>query len=132
MAAISRVWLRRFLISAVSVLGFLIAFFVLSFLFNPLVVKDEKTSSFKLVTRLKDRSVLLLSLFFLFTIYMGFTKIGALPKMYSDEFPQEYYELVNRAERGLEEPVDGVYGHEKFKELYDAFVNNNNNRKTHK
>ena len=58
---------------------------------------------------------------------MGLTKINIIPKMYSDEFPQEYFELVNRAEMGLEDPVDGVYQHEKFKEMYDTFVKRNVN-----
>ncbi len=102
--------------------GLLLLFFLLSLVFNPLVLMGENTTSFRLVTQLKDRSVLLLSLFFLFTVYMGLTKIEVLPKMYSDEFPQEYYELINHAEMGLEKPVDGVYKHERFKEYYDLFV----------
>ena len=73
-------------------------------------------------TRFKDRSVVLLALFLLFTAYMGLTKIGAIPKMYSDEFPQAYFELVNKAESGQEKAVEGKYRHEAFKEMYDRFI----------
>jgi hypothetical protein len=53
---------------------------------------------------------------------MGLTKVDLIPRMYSDQFPQAYFELVNRAESGEERPVDGAYQHEKFKAAYDRFV----------
>jgi len=69
--------------------------------------------------------LLLISLFFIFFLYYGFTGIGTLPRIYSDEYPQAYFELVNNAETGKEAPVNGKYKHEEFKEKYDRFVKNN-------
>jgi hypothetical protein len=103
---------------------------VLSFCFwgyrrQDLLVEGEKTSAFKYVLKFKDQSIVLLTLFVLFTAYLGLTKIGVLPKMYSDEYPQAYFELVKQAEAGEEKPVDGKYKHEEFKEMYDQFVSRN-------
>lgn len=91
-----------------------------------LMIKGEDISAFAFIGRIKDRSVVILSLFILFTLYMGLTKVGALPKMYSDEFPQSYFGLVDRAERGNEQPVNGKYKHEEFKKMFERFVERNN------
>jgi hypothetical protein len=48
-----------------------------------------------------------------------------LPKLYSDQFPQAYFKLVNNAETGKEKPVNGKYRHEEFKAMYDQFVERN-------
>ena len=100
----------------------LIVFSLTAFIKNKLMVDGEKLSPFRFVYRFKDRSVVLITLFLIFTAYMGFTKIGVLPKMYSDEFPQAYFELVQRAESGIEKPMNGKYRHEEFKEMYDRFI----------
>lgn len=100
----------------------LIAFCLFSYLMKDLFVDGEKISAFKYVLNFKDRSIVLLALFVIFTAYMGLTKIGAIPKMYSDEFPQAYFELVNKAESGQEKAVEGKYKHEEFKEMYDRFI----------
>lgn len=91
-------------------------------------VDGEKKSVLYFLLRLRDKSVLLGALFILFTAYMGFTKIGALPKMYSNEFPQAYFQLVSEAEGDIEQPVDGKFRHETFKEKYETFLEHNNNR----
>jgi len=104
----------------------LIAFVLVGYVKRDLMLGGEKVSAFRVATRFKDRSVVLLALFLLFTAYMGLTKIGAIPKMYSDEFPQAYFELVKQAETGNEKPVNGKYKHEEFKEMYDQFVSSNN------
>jgi hypothetical protein len=85
----------------------------------------SEVSGLKLVYGLRDRSMILLSLFFIFSIYMGLTRIGVLPAMYSDEYPQAYFKLVNVAEAGKEKPVNGKYNHQEFKERYDDFVDKN-------
>jgi hypothetical protein len=56
---------------------------------------------------------------------MGLTKIGALPRMYSDEFQQAYFNLVDQAEAGNEKAVIGKFKHEEFKAQYDRFVKRN-------
>ena len=97
-----------------------------SMLFNREILLDgEKVSPLGAIARFKDRSLLLASLFFIFSLYMLLTSSGVLPRLYSDEFPQAYYELVNKAETGKETLVNGKYKHEEFKELYDRFLNRN-------
>ena len=89
------------------------------------MLNGENISAFMFVGRFKDRSVVLLSLFIMFTLYMGLTKVGALPKIYSDEYPQSYFQLVDRAERGKEKSVNGKYKYEEFKKMYEQFVEGN-------
>lgn len=103
----------------------ILAFILIGLLKQKIMVGSERISAFSFVARFKDCSVLLITLFLLFTAYMGFTKIGVLPKMYSDEFPQAYFELVNQAETGKEKTVNGKFKHEEFKENYDRFVERN-------
>ena len=103
----------------------ILAFIITSLIKKEIMVGNEKVSTFSFVARFKDSSVVLITLFLLFTAYMGFTKIGVLPKMYSDEFPQAYFNLVNQAEAGKENPVNGKFKHEEFKEKYDRFVERN-------
>ena len=105
--------------------GLVILFCILSFVKKNLLLDGEYVFAFKYVLKFKDRSVVLLTLFVLFTAYMGLTKVGILPKMYSDEYPQAYFELVKQAETGNEKPVSGKYKHEEFKEMYDQFVSRN-------
>ena len=96
-----------------------------NWLIGNIIVNGEKTTSFQFAIRLRDRSMVLLSLFVLFSAYMAFTKVNLVPKLYSDEFPQSYFELVNQAERGKEVPVNGKFKHELFKESYESFLKDN-------
>jgi uncharacterized protein with PQ loop repeat len=86
------------------------------------IIEGEKISILQLILRFKDRSVILMALFILFTAYLGLTKVDVLPKMYSDEYPQLYFEMVNGAEKGNEELASGKYKHEEFKAKYDQFI----------
>lgn len=88
-------------------------------------IDGENTSAFKVISLFKDRSVILISLFFIVALYTGFSRIGVLPKLYSDQFPQAYFKLVSNAESGKEKPVNGKYQHEEFKAKYDQFVERN-------
>lgn len=103
--------------------GLVIIFIFIGLVRKEIMIEGEKISVFKYVTRFSDRSVVLLALFLIFTAYMGLTKIEVIPKMYSNEFPQVYFKMVNAAETGKEEPMNGKYKHEEFKEKYDGFVN---------
>lgn len=89
-----------------------------------LTMVGEKISPVQLVNQLKDHALVLLVLFVLFTSYMGLTKIGAAPTMYSDELPQAYFELVKQSEMGKTEK-GATSQTEKFKEMYDGFVKKN-------
>jgi len=104
--------------------GLMILFLGISYYQGKIFFKGENVSSFEVITQAKDRSPVLATLFILFSMYTGMTMIGILPGMYSDEFPQAYFELVNTAEMGQDEAVDGKYKHEVFKEEYENFLIN--------
>jgi len=100
----------------------LLGFIITAFFKKDLVVDGENVSALKLVTQFKDHSIIIISLFLLFSLYMGFNRIGLLPGIYTDEFPQAYYELVDKAASKKEKPVDGRYKYEEFKKKYDQFL----------
>jgi cytochrome b subunit of formate dehydrogenase len=103
----------------------LTGFLIVGFSAPNYILDGSEVSGFKLVLGLKDRSMILLSLFFIVSLYMGLTRIGVLPSMYSDEYPQAYFKLVNTAEAGKEKPVNGKFRHQEFKERYEGFLNRN-------
>ncbi len=101
----------------------LLLFFMLrGFFRGELLVEGEHITAFKMVKQFKDHSIIIISLFLLFSLYVGFNRIGLLPGIYSDEFPQAYYELVDKAASKKEKPVDGRYKYEEFKKKYDQFL----------
>jgi hypothetical protein len=102
----------------------MIFFVAISYFQGPVFFKGEKITAFEIIAQQKDRSPVLASLFVLFSLYIGLTMVGVLPGMYSDEFPQAYFELVNEAETGKEVSIDGKYRHEEFKKQYEQFLEN--------
>ncbi len=105
--------------------GLLLAFIVAGFLKKEKTAEGEIITPFSILSHLSDYSFLIISLFFLFSVYVGFNRIGLLPAIYSDEFPQAYFELVEDAASGKEKQVNGKYRHQVFKENYDAFIRRN-------
>lgn len=107
-----------------GLVGFLllILFLVGGVLKSQLLVQGERLSVFTYVSKVRDRSIVLAALFVLFTTYTSLTNIGFIPKMYSDEFPQRYFELVQQAQTGKETPINGRYRYEIFEEEYDRFI----------
>jgi hypothetical protein len=89
------------------------------------LVMGEKTTAVKTISGFRDRYFLLISLCILFAIYVGFTGSGVLPKLYSDKYPQAYYQLVNHAESGKEKPADGRFEYESFRKNYEQFLEKN-------
>jgi hypothetical protein len=108
--------------AGMTAFGLILIFIAVSLYKGNVIFADDKITAIRLATRAENRSVVLISVFLLFSLYMGLTKVDLLPKVYSDEFPQSYFELVNRAESGQEIPVDGRFEHERFKEQYDLFI----------
>jgi len=100
----------------------LLAFAVCSLIKPDGLLDGQRTSAFKMLAEKKDNAILILSLFLLFTLYKGFTMTSMLPKIYSDEYPKQYFELVNKAESGQELPVQGKYKYQEFKQGYENFV----------
>jgi hypothetical protein len=109
--------------------GLLLVAAAASLISKTILINGERLSGVQFVLKLKDKSGVLIVLFLLFTCYTGFTKIGLIPAMYSNEFPQGYYELVDRAETGKEKPVDKKFRHEEFKAQYDRFIDRNSSSK---
>jgi hypothetical protein len=103
----------------------LISFLAVGFFARNILIEGEKTSAFRIVTHTRDCTIIVITLFFLFSLYTGLTGIGAFPRIYSDEYPQAYLNLVNKAESGNETPVNGSYRHQEFKQKYDEFVKRN-------
>lgn len=92
------------------------------------LVTGEMVSPFKMVTHFQDHSIIIVSLMLLFSLYIGFNQVGLIPGIYSDEFPQAYYKMVEDAASKKEEPIEGKYKYEAFKEKYDAFLKNKRSR----
>jgi hypothetical protein len=101
------------------------AFVIIALTKKEFLIDGEKIRVFNLIAGFRDRFYLLVSLFVLFSLYLGLTTSGILPRLYSSNYPQAYYELVNQAETGQEKRVDGKYRYEEFKTMYDRFVEQN-------
>jgi hypothetical protein len=100
-------------------------FLMTSLLRGQFLIEGENRSAFSIIAGFKDRLYLLLSLFIIFSLYLGLSAPGILPKLYSNKFPQAYFELVNNAESGKEKPVNGEFKYQEFKKSYDQFVDRN-------
>ncbi|PWN05107.1 hypothetical protein [Rhodohalobacter mucosus] len=101
----------------------LILFFALaSIAKNEVLYQGENVNALKIATREEPRAVMILSIFMLFSLYIGMNRVNLIPSIYSDEYPRAYFELVNRAETGNEEPVDGQYRHDRFQQEYEEFI----------
>ena len=103
--------------------GLIVIFTLYSFVKNEVLFDGEKVTAIRMATQAEHRTVVLLSIFVLFSLYIGLNKINLIPGIYSDEFPQAYFELVNNAETGEENSAYGTFTHESFKELYDEVIN---------
>jgi hypothetical protein len=102
-----------------------VIFLVAAFFRTSFVVAGEKTNIISAIGFNRDRFYLLLSLLIIFCLYIGLTGDGILPGLYSDNYPQSYYRLINQAESGKEKPVNGQYKYQAFKKMYDDYVNKN-------
>ena len=119
-----------FLPIVAQVLGVAAFIILLAFIITAVLKKEkgadgEQISPMGQVVQYKDYSFLIISLFFYFSLYVGLNKIGVLPPIYSDEFPQAYFNMVDDAAAGKENPVNGKYRHQVFKEKYDDFLKRN-------
>jgi hypothetical protein len=90
-----------------------------------LLIDGEQVSVFKTISRFKDHSIVIVSLFLLFSLYTGFNRVGILPGIYSDEFPQAYYKMIDGASATKEKLVP----YQEFKEKYDLFIEHNSSKK---
>ena len=103
----------------------LLGFIVMGLVRKDLMVDGEKISSFRMVSHFKDHSIVIGVLFLLFSLYIGFNRIGLVPGIYSDKFPQAYFKLVYDATKQNEKPVNGEYKFEEFMDKYKQFLKHN-------
>jgi hypothetical protein len=113
-----------FILSALAFL-LLIIFIVASFVAKEQHVEADRLPVFSWITRYRDQSIIVASMFFLFTLYVGCSNIGLLPKLYTDQRPQAYYGLLKDANTRKEIPDNGKYKHDAFKKNYNSFVERN-------
>ncbi|MBS1542237.1 MAG: hypothetical protein JST14_01280 [Bacteroidetes bacterium] len=115
--------------SLISVMGsaalmLLLVVLLSNLLMGSFVVSGEQTTVLAVISGRRDRSLVLMTAFLLFTAYAALTRMHVIPEMYSDEYPQVYHQLVQSAESGKEKKEDGLYRYEAFKKAYDEFVSN--------
>jgi hypothetical protein len=111
--------------AGVLAFALLIVFIFVAVFKRKFLVEGENVSAFKIAMFFKDHSIIIVSLFVLFSLYVGFNRIGMLPGIYSDEFPRAYFELVDKAGSRKEKPVDGRYKYDEFMEKYEQFLKHN-------
>jgi hypothetical protein len=104
----------------------LLVFIIGAFVKRDNLVDGDKVTTIQMVTGYRDHSIVLTSLFLLFSLFAAFNKAGLIPGIYSDEFPRAYFELVDKASSGKEKPVDGKYKYELFMDKYKQFLEHNN------
>ena len=107
----------------------LILFIILALVKRDDLVDGNKVTAMQMITGYRDHSIVLVSLFLLFSLFAVFNKAGLVPGIYSDELPRAYFDLVNKASTEKEKQVDGKYKYEEFMEEYKRFLNHNGVRK---
>ena len=105
--------------------AFLLVFIIGALVKRNYLVDGNKVNAIQLVTGYRDHSIVLASLFLLFSLFAAFNKAGLIPGIYSDEFPKAYFELVDKAASRKEKPVDGKYKYEEFMKQYQLFLKHN-------
>jgi len=103
----------------------LLVFLCTAFFSKAFLIEGVSITAFNQVNQFRDSSVLLVCIFSLMALYTGLTRTNILPTMYSDDFPQAYFRLVNGTESRKEKAENGKFSHKEFKEQYEAFLKQN-------
>lgn len=114
--------------AGMAAFALLLIFIIGAFVKRDDLVDGNKVTTMEMVTGYRDHSIVLASLFLLFSLFAAFNKAGLIPAIYSDEFPQAYFKLVDDASARKEKPVQGKYKHEEFKKMYEQFLKHNDIR----
>lgn len=112
-------------VAGITAFLLLLIFIVAGWLRREMIVDGESLSAFIVVKKFKDHSIVIATLFILFSLYAGLNKAGLLPGIYADEFPQAYYKLVDDALSGREKSENGQYRYQAFEAKYDQFIQRN-------
>ena len=100
----------------------LLVFVFIGFFSKPVFINGLHETPFSGVLKSRDHAVLLISLFFLFSLYSGLTKVSILPPIYSDEYPQGYFKMLNETPMANSNRDSLSQRSRDFKKRYDEFV----------
>jgi hypothetical protein len=103
----------------------LLVFIIGAFVKRDDLVDGNNVTTMQMITGYRDHSIVLASLFLLFSLFAAFNKAGLVPGIYSDEYPRAYFELVDKASSRKEKPVDGKYKYQEFMDQYQQFLKHN-------
>ena len=109
----------------VAGLGMVLLLALTGFFTRKRILDGQNMTGLSYTFKARENAILLISILSLFTLYSTLTQSGALPGMYSDEYPQAYYKLVNEANTGKENTTHEKYRYSDFKEKYSEFVKKN-------
>jgi hypothetical protein len=112
-------------VAAALAIAFLVFFIAGGFFRKQAVIDGNNFSPLKMVISFKDHSVILVVLFLLLSIYTGLNRVGVLPGIYSDEYPQAYFELINEGPNRRQKTTDGEYKYQEFLNKYKEFLKHN-------
>jgi hypothetical protein len=104
-----------------TALAVLLIFVIAGVIKTKYIAAGNAYTLFSLVFRLPDHSVLLLAIFAMISLYLGLTGAGILPRIYSDEYPQAYYKLLNAAGSGGTRNGEQTK-YERFKSAYELYI----------
>jgi len=100
----------------------LMAFVVAGLFSKPVILNGVHETPFSAVLKSRDHALLLICLFFLFSLYSGLTRVGVLPPVYSDEYPQGYFRMLNEVPKASSDRDSIARQARDFKKKYDDFV----------
>ena len=89
-----------------------------------IVIKDKVVSLGKFLSKQPNNAVMLISLLGIYSIYSITMALDLLPDIHSRNMPEGYYELVEKADAGLDQGVDRTYEYQIYKEHHDRFYKN--------
>ena len=112
-------------VTGVVAMAFLLFFIVGGFLRKQVLIDGNNLSAFKMVTGFRDHSIILTTFFLLVSVYFGLNRVGVLPAIYSDEYPQAYFELINQPTARREKTANGEYKYQDFLKKYKEFLKHN-------
>lgn len=85
-------------------------------------VNGKPVTISQVVIQSKHKAGLLLIFFLSAVLYTTLTYANIIPAIENSVNPKAYIQLIDDAERRREEPVDGTYKHELYKEAMDRFL----------
>jgi hypothetical protein len=110
--------------SILGILAFvlLLAFIIAALLKGDLIIEGVKISPLASVWKMRDHSVIIATIFLLFTLYFGMNRLGIVPGIYSDEYPRAYFDMINNSSNAKKKAEEGGYTYEVFMEKYKTFI----------